>query len=92
MGKQIKVHFLTAYLEYLYDQGIRSDDYYVGDASRYLRFLLSRTKAEDIDAFVATASSHAYQRRLAKTIRKFYEFAGERLDLRLDPTIESRRN
>lgn len=92
LAKHTKVHFLTAYLEYLYDHGIRSDEYYLGDASRYLRFLLARTKAEDIDAFLETASSHTYRRRLAKTVRKFYQFASERLDLSLDPTIESRRN
>lgn len=41
MGKRATIHFLTAYVEYLLDQGIRSEEYYLGDASRFLRFLLS---------------------------------------------------
>ncbi|MBO8142240.1 MAG: hypothetical protein H0Z37_08715 [Firmicutes bacterium] len=86
MAKQARTYFLTAYVEYLLDSGIRSEEYYLGDASRYLRFLLARTTASDIDAFVATAArSPAYRNRLRKTLRRFYRFARERLGTPVDP-------
>ena len=69
-----KVHFLTAYIEFLLDEGIKSEEYYLGDASRFLRFLLARVEEGDIQAFVEN-SSPSYQRRLRKTLRKFYAFA-----------------
>lgn len=84
MAKQGRVHFLTLYLEYLYDQGIKSEDYYLGDASRYLRFLLSRTTPEDFHAFLANSSSHSYKERLTRSIRKFHTFAHERLGISSD--------
>ena len=85
VSKQARVHFLTAYLEYLYDQGSKSEYYYVGDASRYLRFLIQNSRPEDIQAFLSTSSSAAYRRRLAMTLKKFYAFAAERLDVTNDP-------
>ena len=92
MSKQAKVHFLTAYLEYLYDHGIKSETDYLGDASRYLRFLLARSGADDIAAFLGTASSPSYRKRLTKTLRKFYAFARERLDIDRDPAALFGRN
>lgn len=88
MGKKSSVHIITAYLEFLMDQGIRSEYYYVGDASRYLRFLLAKSDRADVEAFLGCASSPAYRRRLLKTVRKFYAFAQERLGLPHDPTSE----
>ncbi len=85
MGKQVKTHFLTAYLEYLLEQGIKSEYYYLGDASRYLRFLLRQSGPETVEAFLRCASTPAYRRRLIKTLRKFYSFANERLDLPENP-------
>ena len=85
MGKQAKVHFLTAYLEYLLEHGIKSEYYYLGDASRYLRFLLRQSGPETVEAFLQCASSPTYRRRLIKTLRKFYAFANERLDLPDNP-------
>ena len=41
LRKNSKVHFLTSYVEYLMDNGIRSEEYYVGDASRFIRYLLA---------------------------------------------------
>jgi len=82
LAKQSRTYFLTAYVEYLLDEGIRSEDYYLGDASRFLRFLLARATAADVEAFIdATAHSPAYAARLRKTLRKFFRFARERLDL-----------
>lgn len=88
VAKSSKVHFLTSYLEYLYDQGIKSEDYYLGDASRFLRFLLARASDAELAAFLESASSPAYRRRLAKTLKKFYAFANERLEIQKDPTAQ----
>lgn len=83
MSKRIKVHFLTAYVEYLLDQGIRSEEYYLGDASRFLRYLLASATDEDVHAYIHNAKhSQSYQKRLEKTLRKFFIFAEERLAIK----------
>jgi len=79
MSKRPTVHFLTAYVEYLLDQGIRSEEYYLGDASRFLRFLLANTTAEQIQDYIYSHSSPTYRARLEKTLRKFFCFAQEKL-------------
>lgn len=79
MAKRPTVHFLTAYVEYLWDQGIRSEEYYLGDASRFLRFLLASTTPEQIESYISAHSSPAYRVRLEKTLRKFFAFAQEKL-------------
>ena len=71
MGKRATIHFLTAYVEYLLDQGIRSEEYYLGDASRFLRFLLANTTAEQVQSYIRSHSSPAYRARLEKTLRSF---------------------
>ncbi|NLL47894.1 MAG: hypothetical protein GX249_04855 [Firmicutes bacterium] len=82
MSKRAKVHFLTAYVEYLLDQGIRSEEYYLGDASRFLRHLLATTTCEQVESYISsTHHSQAYQKRLEKTLRKFFRFASEKLSL-----------
>lgn len=85
MSKNTKVHFLTAYIEYLLDEGIKSEYYYVGDASRFLRFLLAEATEEDFQRFLAaSAKQDAYEKRLRKTLKKFYKFASEKLDIEAD--------
>lgn len=79
MGKRPTVHFLTAYVEYLWDQGIRSEEYYLGDASRFLRFLLASTTADQVELFIESHRSPAYRARLEKTLRKFFAFAQDKL-------------
>jgi len=91
VGKQAKVYFLTAYLEYLYDQGIKSEYHYVSDASRFLRYLIQAARPEDIEAFMAASPSPASRRRLAATLRKFYAFASDRLDVDNNPFENSPR-
>lgn len=82
MSKNTKVHFLTAYLEYLLEEGIKSEYYYVGDASRFLRFLLAEATEEDFERFLAvTAKKTTYEKRLRKTLKKFYKFIAEKLDI-----------
>jgi len=86
LGKAPCVHFMTAYIEYLLDQGIRTENDYLGDASRFLRFLLARATPADVAEFVSTRSNEIeYQRRLTCRLRKFYKFAGERLDIVNNP-------
>jgi len=85
MSKEAKIHFLTAYLEYLLGQGIKSENDYLGDASRFLRYLLRLSGPAEIEAFLQTARSTAYRRRLVKSLRKFYAFAVEQLDLPHNP-------
>ena len=75
-----KVHFLTGYVEYLLDQGIQSEEYYLGDASRFIRYLLANSTEDDVRRFIEQSAVSAYYRkRLEKTLRKFFAFCGERL-------------
>jgi len=91
MSKRAKVHFLTLYVEYLLDQGIRSEEYYLGDASRFLRYLLANTTPEQVKEYIlSTTSSDVYRDRLAKTLRKFFLFAEEKLSIS-PPEISPRR-
>lgn len=80
MSKRGHIYFLTAYVEYLLDEGIRSEEYYLGDASRYLRHLLARATEADLERYInERTTSPAYRARLRKTLRKFYAFAEQRL-------------
>lgn len=86
VAKKSRMYFLTAYVEYLLDQGIRSEEYYLSDASRFLRFLLARASAEDIITFITqSADSPTYEQRLRRTLRKFYRFANAHLGIDHDP-------
>ncbi|HHU62339.1 MAG: hypothetical protein QM401_07720 [Bacillota bacterium] len=83
MSKKAKIHFLTAYVEYLLDQGIRSEEYYLGDASRFLRFLLANTTYEQIESYINnTNRSPSYRARLETSLRKFFVFAEEKLAIK----------
>lgn len=80
MSKNAKVHFLTAYVEYLLDSGIRSEEYYLGDASRFMRYLLANATEEDVYRYINGATrSPSYRNRLEKTLKRFFLFASERL-------------
>ncbi|NLN17918.1 MAG: hypothetical protein GX162_01395 [Firmicutes bacterium] len=86
MNKTQRVHFLTAYTEYLWEQGIKTEEAYVGDASRFLRFLAGRATADDVTLFLrGNGHSTHYARRLRNNLRKFYEFATERLGIDNNP-------
>jgi len=78
MHKSSKIHFLTAYVEYLLDHGVRSEEYYVGDASRFLRYLLANITEDDVINFInQSAQTKSYQNRLRKTLRRFFAFGSE---------------
>ena len=86
MGRAARVYFLTAYVEYLMDHGIKTEDAYIGDASRFLRFLIGQATPAHVEQFLSahTDSIH-YTRRLRNTLRKFYQFAADRLDISNNP-------
>lgn len=82
MHKNCKVHFLTAYVEFLLDNGVRSEEYYVGDASRFLRYLLANITEDDVISFInSSAQTTSYKKRLRRTLRKFFNFGSEILAL-----------
>jgi hypothetical protein len=86
VNRGLRVHFLTAYTEFLWEQGIETEETYVGDASRFLRFLAGRATPDDVAQFLrGDGNSAHYARRLRKTLSKFYEFAAEQLDIRNNP-------
>lgn len=86
MGKSTRVYFLTAYIEYLLDHGIRTEEVYLGDASRFLRYLLSTVTDDEIDRYIKRqATSVGYAKRLRSSLRKFYDFAQEYLDVPKNP-------
>lgn len=80
--KSSKIHFLTAYIEYLFDTGVRSEEYYVGDASRFMRYLLANITEQDVLNYINdSARSKSYKNRLKKTLKKFFRFGTDVLDL-----------
>jgi hypothetical protein len=82
MGKSARVYFLTAYIEYLLDQGIHTEETYLGDASRFLRYLLSTVTDKEIDQYIKRqTTSVSYAKRLRCSLRKFFNFANERLQI-----------
>lgn len=82
MRKLSRVHFMTSYFEYLLRNGIRNEDDHVGDASRFLRYLLSTVEATDVDAFFASCNaSPGYQRRLRRTLGRFFRYSKECLEI-----------
>lgn len=82
MSKMSKVHFMTSYFEYLLRAGIRSEDDYIGDASRFLRFLLANTRSDDVYAFFESCrASPGYRRRMQRTLRRFFEYSREHLEI-----------
>lgn len=85
MGKMSKIHFMTSYIEYLLKAGIRTEDDHIGDASRFLRFLLAQTCPDDIAAFFESCNaSDGYRRRLRRTLRRFFQYSKEHLDIEVD--------
>jgi len=78
MATRADVFFLTAYMGHLMGDGIRSEQVYVADASRFLRFLLERSCERDVEEFVASrARSAQYAKRLRGRIRRFARFMQE---------------
>ena len=57
MRRLSRVHFMTSYVEYLLRLGIRNEDDYIGDVSRFLRYLLTQVDNGDIEAFFAACNA-----------------------------------
>lgn len=82
MAKMSRVHFMTSYFEYLLRSGIRCEDDYIGDASRFIRYLLAETGEEDVLRFFRRCSaSPGYQRRLRRTLSRFFAYLAEHLEI-----------
>lgn len=82
MPRFSRVHFMTSYVEYLLRSGIRTEEDYVGDASRFLRYLLAQVDAHDIEAFFASCNaSPGYRRRLRRTLGRFFAYSKECLQI-----------
>ena len=65
MATRADVFFLTAYMGHLMGDGIRSEQVYVVDASRFLRFLLERSCERDVEEFVASRARLSAVRQTA---------------------------
>ena len=82
MRRLSRVHFMTSYVEYLLRLGIRNEDDYIGDVSRFLRYLLTQVDNGDIEAFFAACNAPpGYRRRLRRTLRRFFDYSREHLDI-----------
>ncbi|MDD2430991.1 MAG: hypothetical protein PHD88_03310 [Firmicutes bacterium] len=77
-----KTYFITGYMEFLLKQGLKYEETYVGDASRYLRFLLSTAPADSVEKFIAqSGSSPSYHRRLTSSLNRFLDFTRNNLEI-----------
>lgn len=75
---------MTSYAEYLLRAGIRNEEDYIGDLSRFLRYLLSRVDAAAIEGFFAHCrASPGYRRRLRRTLGRFFAYSGEHLAIKV---------
>ena len=81
-----RIHFMTSYFEYLLRNGIRNEDDHIGDASRFLRYLLSRVDATHVESFFDSRdASPGYRRRLRRTLGRFFEYTRECLEIDISP-------
>lgn len=72
-------------MEFLLKEGLKCEETYVGDASRYLRYLLATTSNESLNQFVEqSGKSEAYRRRLHSSLNRFLQFAKDDLDIKLE--------
>lgn len=75
---------MTSYVEYLLRSGIKNEDDYIGDVSRFLRYLLAQVDLNDVEAFfTACNASPGYRRRLKRTLRRFFNYSQEHLDIEI---------
>lgn len=75
-----KIHFMTSYFEYLLRCGVKNEDDHIGDASRFLRYLLAQADSSDLEGFFSSRNaSPGYRRRLRRTLRRFFTYSKEHL-------------
>lgn len=68
-------YLMTAYLERLLEDGIRTEERFVADASRFVRYMLARAGPADVEAFLeATTRSPRYRQRLRASLARFFRF------------------
>lgn len=69
-------------MEFLLLEGLRCEETYVGDASRFLRFLLENTTTEVISEFIEkSGNTPASRRRISSSINRFLKFAQNDLQI-----------
>lgn len=77
-----KTYFLTSYMEYLLSEGLKCEETYVADASRFIRYLLANAPLESVKEFVAqSGNTFSYRRRLISSLNRFLSFAEKELDI-----------
>jgi hypothetical protein len=92
LAKASKTYFLTSYMEYLLKSGIKSEEDHLGDASRFLRYLLSRTQLDDFEGFCSLCNaSTGYRRRLKRTLMRFFLYTQEELGVSMPITSDLNR-
>ncbi len=80
--KASRTYFLTSYMEYLLCEGLKCEETYVADASRFIRYLLVNAPLESVKEFVAqSGNTSSYRRRLISSLNRFLNFAEKELDL-----------
>lgn len=80
--KASKIYFITAYMEFLLKEGLKCEEVYVGDASRFLRFLLAQASSEALLEFVNQSSkTEASRRRVISSLNRFLTFINSNLEI-----------
>lgn len=68
---------MAAYLEALLAEGIRTEERFVADAGRFVRYLLVHAGPDAIEPFLETTTrSVTYRRRLRASLARFLRFVG----------------
>lgn len=77
MARPRSPYLMVAYLERLLEDGIRTEERFVADASRFVRYLLAHAGSEEVEAFLAeTTRSPRYRQRLRASLARFFRFLG----------------
>ena len=77
MGRPRHPYLMAAYLEALLAEGIRTEERFVADAGRFIRYLLVHAGPDAIEPFLEeTTRSVTYRRRLRASLERFLRFVG----------------
>jgi len=91
MGKRATIHFLTAYVEYLLDQGIRSEEYVFRRRFPFSPLPAGQYHGRTGSKLYPLPQLPAYRARLEKTLRKFFLFAQEKLAIEVEQIVERQK-
>jgi len=69
-------------MEYLLSEGLKCEETYVADASRFVRYLIANAPLKSVEEFVAhSGNTLSYRRRLISSINRFLSFAQKDLNI-----------